>query len=75
MNLIKNTCNSSENEITSIEGMPIFLCDCGVKILIVPDVPAMDRAIETHLVLHEQLTGKTLKKQELTERILSALIR
>jgi hypothetical protein len=75
MNLIKNRCNSSENEVTSIDGMPIFLCDCGVQLLIVPDVHAMDRAIENHLVLHKQLTGKTLKEQELTERILSVLFR
>jgi hypothetical protein len=64
---------NKRSEGTSTNKMPIFVCDCGEKILIVPDISAMNAAIENHLVLHKQLTGKTLTEQELTEKILSVL--
>jgi hypothetical protein len=40
-------------------GMPIIRCVCGAQILVVPDVKALNRAIENHLVDHVKLcTGK-----------------
>jgi hypothetical protein len=69
--IIYNLNNHIEG--TSTNKMPIFLCDCGAQILIVPDISAMNAAIGAHLVLHKQLTGKTLTEQELTEKILSIL--
>lgn len=33
--------------------MPFVKCTCGVKILVVPDVAAMDRAIKNHMTEHK----------------------
>jgi hypothetical protein len=34
--------------------MQIVTCACGAKILVVPDVAAMDRAIKNHKVEHKK---------------------
>lgn len=34
--------------------MPIVRCVCGFEILVVPDLKAMKRAINNHLVEHQQ---------------------
>jgi hypothetical protein len=52
--------------------MPIFNCSCGSKILIVPDVPAMNKAIKNHVRQH-QLLGKPLTEEKLTQEILITL--
>jgi hypothetical protein len=48
--------------------MPIMTCDCGAKILVVPDIAAMDRALKNHKVEH-----KSTDKQFLIEQILEAV--
>lgn len=53
--------------------MPILVCDCGTKILIAPDVSAMDKAIKNHLKIHKQLTGKTLTEEKLVRKIIKKL--
>jgi hypothetical protein len=42
---------------------PIVKCDCGAKILIVPDLAAMDRAINTHMTEHKGADEQFLIKQ------------
>ena len=54
-------------------GMPVYECTCGQRILIVPDVAAVDRAIKNHLLVHKKSTGKTLSEQKLTEGILQQI--
>ena len=54
--------------------MPIFSCVCGTKILIVPDLVAMDKAIKNHLIEHKKITGLDLTEEILTEEILKVLI-
>jgi hypothetical protein len=34
--------------------MPIIKCSCGFKILAVPDLKAMNRAIKNHIAQHKQ---------------------
>jgi hypothetical protein len=53
--------------------MVVFNCSCGVKILIVPDLAAMNKAIEEHLVEHKKLTGKSLSEEALAQEILIAI--
>jgi hypothetical protein len=36
------------------EYMPTIKCECGAEILLVPDLPAMDRAIKTHADEHRK---------------------
>jgi hypothetical protein len=53
--------------------MPIFNCTCGVKILIVPDLPEMNKAIENHLIEHKKITGQDLSEETLAQEILIAI--
>jgi hypothetical protein len=48
--------------------MPIIKCTCGEKILVVPDLSAMERAIKNHKAKH-----KGVNEELLTERVLKAV--
>jgi hypothetical protein len=39
--------------------MPIIQCECGEKILLLPDLREMNIAIETHLAAHRKESNKT----------------
>jgi hypothetical protein len=54
--------------------MPVFSCSCGVKILIVPDLYEMKKAIENHIVEHKKLSGLTLTENDLAQQILKVII-
>ena len=43
--------------------MPIVACTCGEKILVVPDLAAMDRAINNHRAKHKSADEKLLIAQ------------
>lgn len=53
--------------------IPVFYCICGAKILVVPDLAAMDKAIKTHLIEHKRVTGQRLTEEFLTREIIKAL--
>jgi hypothetical protein len=53
--------------------MPICYCTCGSKILIVPDLPAMNKAIKKHMIEHEKVTGQRLTEEDLTQEIIKAI--
>jgi hypothetical protein len=36
------------------ERLPIIYCECGAEILLLPDLPAMNRAIKTHVTEHQK---------------------
>lgn len=57
----------------TLEKMPVFNCSCGVKILIVPDLPAMNEAIENHLIEHKRITGQILDEEIFVQEILISL--
>lgn len=57
----------------SCKRMPVFICSCGVKLLIVPDLTAMNKVIEEHLIEHKKLTGKSLSEEALAQEILKAI--
>src|SRR5674476_1011292 len=55
------------------KGMPTIRCVCGLRILVVPDLKAMNRAIRNHVVEHKQTDyGLAFDSLEefLTEQIL-----
>lgn len=58
--------NGTNEKQKSSTKMPIIKCTCGAKILVVPDLSAMERAIENHKV-------KNANEQFLTEKILKAV--
>ena len=45
------------------EGMPIIRCFCGAKMLVVPDLNAMNRAIENHIVEHKKMDRSNGKQR------------
>jgi hypothetical protein len=53
----------------------IFRCCCGMEILIVPDLDAMNIAIKNHLIEHKELTGYNLTEEKLTQELLKTLSR
>ena len=53
--------------------MLVFNCPCGVKILILPDLPAMNKAIKNHLIEHKKITGQTLSEETLAQEILKTI--
>lgn len=56
------------------QGLPLIHCRCGTEILLIPDVKAMDRAIETHLAICP-LTYHKKNKTEIKNRLCGHLIR
>jgi hypothetical protein len=64
---IKNPINKSRKK------MLVFNCPCGAKILIVPDLPAMNKAIENHLKEHKKITGHSLSEETFAQEILIAI--
>jgi hypothetical protein len=55
--------------------MLIFNCSCGVKILVVPDLHAMNKAIKNHIVEHKKLSGQCLTEEILTQEILKVVLK
>lgn len=53
--------------------MPVFKCSCGINILIVPDVAAMNRVIENHISEHLRITGQIITEEQLSRKILKVL--
>ena len=65
----KNKPSKSKN------GMPTIRCLCGLRILVVPDLKAMNRAIKKHVAEHKQADNGLVPdslEEFLTEQILIA---
>jgi hypothetical protein len=43
--------------------LPLITCECGAEILLLPDLHAMDRAIDAHVTEHRK-KGRLAKKTE-----------
>ena len=56
--------------VTHKTGMPIIECVCGFKILVVPDLKAMNQAIKNHATKHKKASNVS---KWLTEQVLIAL--
>jgi hypothetical protein len=53
--------------------MPIYRCSCGGDILVVPDLAAMNKAIQQHIGHHNRITGDRLSEETLTNAILRVI--
>ena len=52
-----NFASGKDRESKSVKyrkGMPTIRCVCGMRILVVPDLKAMNRAIKNHVAEHRQ---------------------
>jgi hypothetical protein len=75
MNQQKRVEKTSITRQESRKKMPVFNCSCGTKILIVPDLPAMNKALKKHQIEHKELTGKDIDEEILSQGILQAIIK
>jgi hypothetical protein len=67
-------CKSAKENGSLLEGLPIIRCECGAKILVLPDLKAMNSAIETHVTEHrrmERLIRKNLSSPSKISELLS----
>ena len=64
---------SEKKEKKTRRKMPVFNCECGAKILIVPDLLAMKKATRNHIIEHAKVTGEQLTEKNLTEAIIEAM--
>jgi hypothetical protein len=55
------------------ERLSIISCECGAEILVVPDLQAMNRAIETHVAEHRK-NETNGKKREITSSKIGHLL-
>ena len=57
-----------------MEQLPLIRCDCGMEILVVPDLQAMNCAIKTHVAWHrrkERNSGKGVLDSDKVSELLS----
>jgi hypothetical protein len=45
------------------KSLPIVTCSCGTKILVVPDLAAMNRAVKNHLFKHKSANEPFIAQQ------------
>jgi len=55
------------------ERLPIIYCECGAEILLLSDLPAMNRAIKTHVTEHQK-KARHAKKNVITYSNISQLL-
>jgi hypothetical protein len=55
------------------ENLPLITCDCGAKILLVPDLQAMNLAIKTHVAEHRK-KGRNAQEKVKTSKNISQLL-
>jgi len=70
--ILKEKCKPADSE-KEFQKMPIFKCSCGIRILIVPDLPEMVATIKSHLIEHRKVAGQQLSERLLAEEILKEL--
>jgi hypothetical protein len=54
--------------------LPIIKCVCGAEILLVPDLQAMNRAINTHVAQHRKTERKNTQKNKIKSSKVSELL-
>ena len=68
-----------ENRKVSAHTLPIITCECGEKILVIPDLHQMERCIEAHASQHEKSETDSKKageehcriEEQLTQKVLN----
>jgi hypothetical protein len=53
--------------------LPIIKCDCGTEILLLPDLHAMNRAINTHVAEHRKKGRNAMKNAKASSNICQTL--
>jgi hypothetical protein len=53
--------------------LPIITCECGYKILLLPDLKAMNQAIQNHLLKHKNRGAKDAKAKRIEDALISQI--
>lgn len=65
--------NTSNEDLCLKEHMPLVKCECGAEILLLPDLKAMNHAIEAHVGEHRK-KGKNAPKAPTSSRVRQLLV-
>jgi hypothetical protein len=60
---------TADADIHLKERLPIIKCECGTEILLLPDLPAMNRAIKIHATEHTKKEGNSKRKNNTSSHI------
>ena len=66
-------CKQADADKDLKERLPLIKCECGVEILLVPDLEAMNRAIKAHVTEHKKKESNT-KKNVVTSSNISQML-
>jgi hypothetical protein len=64
----RSGAKNSNTELCQKECLPLIKCECGTEILLLPDLKAMDRAINAHIAEHRK-KGNNPSKAATSSRI------
>ena len=53
--------------------LPIIKCECGYEILLLPDLKAMDQAIQKHLLEHKNRGDKDANDKRIEDALISQI--
>ena len=53
--------------------LPIITCECGYEIILLPDLKAMDQAIQNHLLEHKNRDAKDAKNKRVEGTLISQI--
>lgn len=63
-----------ERQDTLEERLLVLKCECGSKILLIPDVEVMSKAIENHVKEHRKQESDPIKAEAIARRVENNLI-
>jgi hypothetical protein len=69
------SANQPASGPVSRKGMPIIRCVCGAVLLVVPDLNAMNRAVENHVAEHRKMSKSRGNVQMAPSKLRLFLIR
>ena len=58
-----------DTDVLLKERLPIIKCECGAEILLLPDLPAMNRAFKIHAAEHTKKERNTKRKNNTSSHI------
>ena len=64
-----------ENKTRQDKELPVIKCYCGFKILLIPNVKEMSKAIDAHVAEHKKKTKDPLRAEHEAEAIENYLIK
>lgn len=71
LGISKKKFPEKDTELTG--NLPLLICECGAKILLLPDLKVMNHAIEVHVAEHIRSVNEGCKKNEIAAHVRQVL--